>query len=94
MSNADRAQSLVPILLIPQLIFVGDAGSSGAGQWVSYFTVTRWSSIALKVTAHIPYAKTGNHFDAAQLLMQWGALATMATVFVLFAGWRLARQRA
>jgi hypothetical protein len=94
MSNADRAQSLVPILLIPQLIFVGGATSSGAGRWLSYLTVTHWSSFALKITAHIPYTKSGGQFDAAALLTQWAALAIMATVLVLFAGWRLSRQKA
>jgi ABC-type multidrug transport system ATPase subunit len=93
-SNEDKAQGWVPIVLIPQLIFVAAGASSGTERWISYFTVTHWSSIAMKVTAHIPYTRTGGQFDAAELLMQWAALAILATVFVLFAGWRLARQRA
>ena len=59
MSNADRAQSLVPILLIPQLIFVGGATSSGASEWLSYLTVTHWASFAMKITSRIPYTKSG-----------------------------------
>jgi hypothetical protein len=56
--------------------------------------VTHWSSFALKVTARIPYTKTGGQFGTAELLTNWTALAIMATIFVAFAGWRLARQRA
>ncbi|MDP9238265.1 MAG: FHA domain-containing protein [Chloroflexota bacterium] len=93
-SNQDQAAGLVPIVLIPQLIFVGRATDSGASRWISYLMVTHWSSIGMKVTAHIPYTRTGGNFDAAALLINWAALAIMAAVFVLFAGWRLARQRA
>ena len=54
-SNADRAQSLVPIVLIPQLIFIGGPGTGRVGQWLSYLTVTHWTSEAMKVTLRIPY---------------------------------------
>ena len=93
MSNADRAQSLVPIVLIPQLIFVGGAGSSGASEWLSYLTVTHWSSQAMKITGGIPYLAETSPYDAEHLLVRWAALAVMAVVFLLFAAWRLGRER-
>jgi hypothetical protein len=78
----------------PAADLAGGATTSGAGKWLSHFTVTHWSSFAMKVTARIPYTKTGGQFGTTELLTNWAALAIMATVFVAFASWRLARQRA
>jgi hypothetical protein len=62
MMNADRAQSLVPGVLIPQLIFVGVPGTGCVAQWLSYFTITHWSDGG---AAHreIPFTG-GNGFGA------------------------------
>ena len=91
--NPDRAQSLVPIVLIPQLIFVGGAGSSGAGEWLSYLTVTHWASEAMKITAGIPYQAGTGGFGQSDLLYHWLALGVMSVAFIVLAGLQLARRK-
>jgi ABC-type multidrug transport system ATPase subunit/ABC-type multidrug transport system permease subunit len=90
MNNADRATSLVPILVIPQLIFVGGPGIGAAGRWLSYLMISHWSVEAMKVTAGIPYNSSGTGFGVADLLLRWGVLAGMTAVFMSVAAWRLA----
>jgi hypothetical protein len=92
-SNADRAQSLVPIVLIPQLIFVGGPGTGTLGTWLSYLTVTHWASEAMKITLQIPYDADGSGFGTAALFARWGALVLMMTVLLAATAWRLSRQR-
>jgi ABC transport system ATP-binding/permease protein len=94
MTNADRATSLVPILLIPQLIFVGGPGSGTAARWLSYVMITHWSVEAMKVTVGIPYNTSATGFGATDLLIRWAALLVMSTVFIGVAAWQLARSRA
>ena len=49
--NPDRAASLVPIALIPQIIFSGVIiGLSGAGSLLSHLMVTKWTYRALGAT--------------------------------------------
>jgi ABC-type multidrug transport system ATPase subunit/pSer/pThr/pTyr-binding forkhead associated (FHA) protein len=91
--NPDRAQSLVPIVLIPQLIFIGGPNSGTAGQWLSYLTVTRWASEAMKITAGIPYKTSTGGFGSGELLVHWGALGAMAVAFIFLAGVQLWRRR-
>jgi hypothetical protein len=93
MSNADRAQSLVPILLIPQLIFVGVPSSGGAAQWLSYLTLTHWSVEAIRISAGIPYENGVSGFSSSDLLMRWAVLGGMTAVFLAVATWQLARNR-
>jgi ABC-type multidrug transport system ATPase subunit/pSer/pThr/pTyr-binding forkhead associated (FHA) protein len=93
MGNPDRAQSLVPIVLIPQLIFIGGPSSGKAGEWLSYLTVTRWSSQAMKITAGIPYRANPGGFSESDLLLHWAALAAMVAVFIALAGVQLLRRR-
>ncbi len=46
--NTDRAMSVVPLLLIPQIIFAGSTFQlSGATEWISYVIVARWGLVAL-----------------------------------------------
>jgi ABC-type multidrug transport system ATPase subunit/pSer/pThr/pTyr-binding forkhead associated (FHA) protein len=46
--NTDRAMSIVPLLLIPQIIFAGSTFKlTGATQVISYVIVTRWGLEAL-----------------------------------------------
>ncbi|HEY8171680.1 MAG TPA: ATP-binding cassette domain-containing protein [Dehalococcoidia bacterium] len=92
-SNADRAQSLVPILLIPQLIFAGKATATGVEQWLSYLTITHWATEAMKITARVPYQEQAGGYAVSDLLVRWGVLAAMTLVFVGFAGWNLRRQQ-
>jgi hypothetical protein len=84
---------LVPIVLIPQLIFIGGPGSGTVGQWLSYLTVTRWSSQAMKITAGIPYRANPGGFSESELLVHWAALAAMAAAFIVLAGVQLLRRR-
>ena len=92
-SNADRAQSLVPIVLIPQLIFVGGPSSSTVGQILSYFTVTHWAVEAMKITSGIPYEAANSGFAAEDLLARWGALALMAVVLLTLTAIQVSRRR-
>jgi hypothetical protein len=91
--NPDRAQSLVPIVLIPQLIFIGGPQSGSAGQVLSYLTVTRWSSEAMKISAQIPYKEEVGGFGGSELLVHWLALALMAVAFIVLSGVQLWRKR-
>jgi len=92
--NPDQAQSLVPIVLIPQLIFIGGPQSGAAGQFLSYFTVTHWASQAMKITAQIPYLEEPGGFDPSDLLLHWLALAVMGVVLISLAGVQLWRRKA
>jgi len=92
MNNADRATSLVPILLIPQLIFVGGSGTETAGRLLSYLMISHWSVEAMKISAGIPYDDSGAGFGVADLLLRWGVLAGMTTTFMSVAAWRLSRR--
>jgi ABC-type multidrug transport system ATPase subunit len=91
--NPDRAQSLVPIVLIPQLIFIGGPNSGTAGQWLSYLTVTRWASEAMKITTNVPYQTAPGGFGASELLVHWAALGAMALAFIALAGVQLMRRK-
>ncbi len=52
--NTDRAMSVVPLLLIPQIIFAGSTFKlSGATEIISYVIVTRWGLEALGDTIHL-----------------------------------------
>jgi ABC-type multidrug transport system ATPase subunit len=92
-SNADRAQSLVPIILIPQLIFVGGAGTGAAASWVSYLMITHWAVEAMKISAGIPFTTTGGSFDASALALRWSIMGAMGIVFSALATWQVSRSR-
>ncbi|HEU5368355.1 MAG TPA: ABC transporter permease, partial [Ktedonobacterales bacterium] len=52
--NTDRAMSVVPLLLIPQIIFAGSTFKlSGVTEIISYFIVTRWGLEALGDTVNL-----------------------------------------
>ena len=91
-TSADRAQSLVPIVLIPQLIFVGGPGTGTLGQWLSYLTVTHWSVEAMKISAKIPYQTDVGGFGGSDLLLRWLALAMMAGAFTSLAALLVSRK--
>lgn len=92
--NPDRAQGLIPILLIPQLIFIGGPAAGGGAQFISNFTITRWSSEAMKISAEIPYKEAAGGFATSDLLTHWLALGLMALAFIVLAGVQLWRKRA
>ena len=93
MNNGDQATTLVPILLIAQILFVGGAGTEGTARWLSYLMISHWAVEAMKVTASIPYNSSGTGFGAADLLLRWGVLAGMTSVFMSVAAWRLASKK-
>ena len=93
--NPDRAQSLVPIILIPQMIFIGGPSLGSAGQFISNFTTTRWAGEAIKITSGIPYQEEFDAgFGSSDLLIHWAALVVMAVVLIALAGFQLWRRRA
>lgn len=79
-SNADRAQSLVPIVLIPQIIFVGGPLATNFSYLVSSATITRWAIEAMKITVEIPYRGQAG-FDGPDLLLRWAVLLLEMCVF-------------
>ena len=87
-SNPDQAQSLVPMFLIPQLIFVGGADTGTVSSWLSYLTITHWGVKAMEISAHIPYNREYTGFGAAPLVVCWIVLAGMTAVFTSAAAWR------
>jgi ABC-type multidrug transport system ATPase subunit len=78
-SNPDRAQSLVPIILIPQIIFVGGPLATRFSYLASSFTITRWSIEAMKISLQVPYRGHAG-FDATDLLLRWGVLLSEACI--------------
>ena len=53
-TNADRAMTVAPILLMPQILFSGIIFElKGASELVSYLTVSRWSMEGLGTTANL-----------------------------------------
>jgi hypothetical protein len=92
-SNANQAQGLVPIVLIPQLIFVGVPATGTVSQILSYFMVTHWAVEAMRITSGIPYAAANSSFTAEDLLARWGALALMAVVLLTLTAVQISRRR-
>jgi ABC-type multidrug transport system ATPase subunit/pSer/pThr/pTyr-binding forkhead associated (FHA) protein len=90
--NADRANSLVPMVLLPQFIFIGGPGTGTVGQWLSYVTVTHWSLEAMKISAKIPYQAHVGGFGGTDLLLRWLALAVMAGAFYSLAALLVSRK--
>lgn len=95
--TGDKAMAAAPFILIVQLLFSGILFTlSGAGEWISYLTISRWSveglgSIAnlndmqLRMQEQMPALE--HEFEeffecAAQHLWQvWGILLGMAVIF-------------
>lgn len=86
--NTDRAMSIVPLLLIAQIIFAGNIFKlSGAATWISYLMLARWGMMALGSTEnlHAQATLTASGFyghDVGHLLESWLALAALALLFL------------
>jgi ABC-type multidrug transport system ATPase subunit len=53
-SNPDKAASLVPILLIPQIVFSGAMMPlEGVSEWISYLTISKWGLELMGNIIHI-----------------------------------------
>jgi ABC transport system ATP-binding/permease protein len=86
--NVDRAVSIVPIALIPEIIFANVIFTlSGVGNYISWVLPARWGMQALGATAGLRDQFTDHTnapfytHDMTHLLGYWGALLGLALVF-------------
>lgn len=100
-SNADRAMTVAPILLMPQILFSGLIFKlSGATEVISWIAVCRWSMEGYGTTANlnglplrlqqegilIPHeAEAFFDFTVAHLLSSWGILILYTFIFLALA---------
>ncbi len=105
-ATPDRAISLVPLALIPQILFAGVIFTLGDG-WsiqrvLSWFTISRWAMDAYGTTANLndlPFqpgmlrvAKDEYAFTAGHLLGRWGILLLYMLVCLGITAWQLKRR--
>ena len=88
-STEERAMTVVPLALIPQILFAGTIFDLGGVATViaSAFTA-RWAVQALGATAGVD----GYAANAGPLLGYWLILVVMAITYSALAGWLLARR--
>ncbi len=100
-NNPDRAMTVAPILLMPQILFSGMIFElGGATEAVSWFAVCRWSMEAYGTTANlndlplrlqqegvqIPHeAEDFFEYTTKHLLTSWGILLAFIVVFLILA---------
>ena len=105
--NADRAMTLAPILLMPQILFSGLIFKlNGATEYISWFAVCRWSMEGLGTTANLnalelkkvqeglvlPHpAEDFFTFTVSHMATTWGILAAFIVGFLLLS--RIALRR-
>lgn len=98
-TNADRAMTVAPILLMPQILFSGLIFKlSGATEIISWFAVCRWSMEGYGTTANlnelplrlqqegimIPHeAESFYEYSSVHLLTSWGILILYTVVFLI-----------
>lgn len=100
-NNADRAMTVAPILLMPQILFSGLIFKlEGATEIISWFAVCRWSMEGYGTTANLnelplklqqqgialPHdAESFFDFTSEHMLTAWGILVCFVFVFLLMA---------
>ena len=100
--NADRAMTVAPLLLMPQILFSGLIFTlSGAAETLSWITVCRWSMEGFGTTANLNdlplklqeqglaithEAEKFYDFTSKHLLSSWGILGVFVIVFSVAAG--------
>ena len=100
-TNADRAMTVAPILLMPQILFSGLIFDlEGATEFISWLAVCRWSMEGCGTTANlnelplrlqqegvqIPHeAESFFEFTSSHLLSSWGILVVYTVVFLILA---------
>lgn len=100
-TNADRAMTVAPILLMPQILFSGLIFKlDGATEIISWFAVCRWSMESFGTTANlndlplrlqqegvmIPHeAESFFDFTVGHMLNSWGILLAFTIVFLVLA---------
>ena len=106
-TNADRAMTVAPILLMPQILFSGLIFKlSGATEIISWFAVCRWSMEGYGTTADlnelplrlqeegimIPHeAESFFEYTVGHMLSSWGILILFALVFLILSRLVLSR---
>lgn len=107
-STPDRAISLVPLALIPQILFAGVIFSLGDGITVqralSWLTISRWAMDAYGTSVNLndlplqpgmlrlPNPPEEYTFTAEHLLSRWGILLGYMLVCILLTAWQLYRR--
>lgn len=100
-TNADRAMTVAPILLMPQILFSGLIFKlDGISEMISWFAVCRWSMESYGTTANlndlplrlqqegvmIPHeAEDFFEFTSEHMLVSWGILIVFIVVFLVLA---------
>ncbi len=105
-STPDRAISIVPLALIPQILFAGVIFTLGDGfsvqRLLSWFTISRWAMDAYGTTVNLnelPFqpgmlrvAKDEYAFTAGHLLSRWAILLVYMLVCLGITAWQLKRR--
>lgn len=107
-SSPDRAISVVPLALIPQILFAGVIFSLGDGVTVqrilSWLTISRWAMDAYGTTANLnslplqpgflrlPNPPAEYTYTPEHLLSRWGILLLYMLVCLILTGWLLKRR--
>ena len=105
-SSPDRAISVVPLALIPQILFAGVIFSLGDGltiqRLLSWFTISRWAMDAYGTTVNLndlPFQpgmlrvpKDEYTFTATHLLSRWLILLAYMAVCLGITAWQLKRR--
>jgi ABC transport system ATP-binding/permease protein len=105
-SSPDRAISVVPLALIPQILFAGVIFSLGDGltiqRLLSWFTISRWAMDAYGTTVNLndlPFqpgmlrVSTDEYtFTATHLLSRWLILLAYMVVCLGITAWQLKRR--
>lgn len=100
-TNADRAMTVAPLLLMPQILFSGLIFKlDGATEMISWLAVCRWSmegygttadlnNLSLKLQLEgiaIPHEAEGFfEFTSSHMLMAWGVLIAYVVIFLILA---------
>jgi ABC-type multidrug transport system ATPase subunit len=107
-STPDRATSLVPLALIPQILFAGVIFSLGEGitiqRLLSWLTISRWAMDAYGATAdinslpfqpgfgHLPNPPAEYSHTPAHLISRWLILALYMAVCLVLTAWLMKRR--
>jgi ABC-type multidrug transport system ATPase subunit/pSer/pThr/pTyr-binding forkhead associated (FHA) protein len=95
--NADRAMTVAPLLLMPQILFSGMIFElAGASRTISFFTICRWSMESFGTTSDMnrldervadlgDKADKAYEFTASHLLATWTAMSVLAVAFSVLA---------
>jgi hypothetical protein len=101
-STPDKATSLIPIVLVPQVLFAGVMFAlQGVTKWISWAVTSRAAVDALSAIADLnrldtplPIPPEPEHAHTPHvLLVAWAAIGVQALAFAGIAWWKLHRAR-